>query len=125
MRFSPLSSAPIRDRSRDIDIAVCLGGGEFVVVPVATGVDPATTIADLRWQSVTDASFAAVPRPVTIRIGVARLARHADIGRFIARAAGALLLLATREGRNRGRICERVDSIPPAPTKRPDFPASV
>jgi len=93
----------IKGRLRDTDLVVRLGGEEFVAILVETDLPQATLIADTLRRLVMSLTFAAVPKPVTISVGVTELQRNDDVGSFIARADGALLE-AKRGGRNRCRV---------------------
>lgn len=93
----------IKGRLRDTDHVVRLGGEEFVAILVETDLPQATLIADTLRRLVMSLTFTAVPKPVTISVGVTELQRNDDVGSLIARADGALLE-AKRGGRNRCRV---------------------
>lgn len=84
---------------RETDIATRMGGEEFVVLLVATGLDDAVMVAE-RLRLALSAHDVGLPSPVTASFGVALLQGGEDGPALLARADQALYS-AKQQGRNR------------------------
>lgn len=103
-------AAEIRHCTRSGDLAVRMGGEEFLIVLADADVDDATVFAERLRELIQDKRFEDVvpgtALQVTVSIGVAVFGVHGESAAALLRASDAAMYLSKRSGRNRTTLAD-------------------
>jgi diguanylate cyclase (GGDEF)-like protein len=96
-------SATFARQLRKVDVVCRYGGEEFAIILPATQGASAVAVGEKLRRAIANTTFAGVPFPVTISVGIAEFPTHGITRDDIIRAADSALYNAKEAGRN--QVC--------------------